>query len=163
MRPQSSMEEPTPPGMSHISFESIRIDTSRIASHAEPPVRPSHPRAILYWHVMTVTWFIVVAYVRDIVEIARQRSAAASSTQALVPLLMAAVTMWLWWIFLRRGGTMARAGAAIIAVLSGARAMTAYASVDALMFTQQLHIYGAVAMLLYAAFGSSHRRVTQDP
>ena len=128
--------------MSHISFSSVRIDTSRIASRAEPTRRPSHARAVLYWHAAGVAWLLAL------IELVTFMTHGLVASLATAMLLAA-----FWWTLMRRGGSRARMGAVALVVICGAQAAAAMYLSDALLLSTRAELYATVAFATYALFG----------
>ena len=127
--------------MSHISFSSIRIDTTRIASGAEPTRKPSPARAALYWHAATIAWLLALIELVSFM------------ANGLVASLATAMIAF-WWTLIRRGGTRARVGAVALAIICGAQAAAAlFLSDRPLMISTRAELYSTVAFVAYALFG----------
>ena len=128
--------------MSHISFSSIRIDTSRIASRAEPTREPSTARAALFWHAAGVAWLLAL------IELLSFMAHGLVASLATAMLLAA-----FWWSLMRRGGSRARVGAIALGVICGAQAAAALVMSDNLMLATRAELYATVAFLAYALLG----------
>jgi dolichyl-phosphate-mannose--protein O-mannosyl transferase len=129
--------------MSHISFSSIRIDTTRVASRAEPTRRPSPARAALFWHAAGVAWLL------SLVELVSFLAHALVASLVTAMLLAA-----FWWTLMRRGGSRARIGAVALCVICGAQALAAvFFSDSPLMISTRAELYATVAFATYALFG----------
>jgi len=128
--------------MSHISFSSVRIDTTRIASRAEPMRRPSPARAALYWHAAGVAWLLSLIELLSFM-----------AHGLVASLAMAMLLATFWWTLMRRGGSRARVGAIALAVICGAQAGAALVLSDSLTISTRAELYATIAFLAYALFG----------
>ena len=154
--------------MSHISFSSIRIDTTRIAAHAEPAVPPSPARSILYWHAVIVAWALscldgyrfTTLYLRREEIAAQVAPYAALMMRALAePMVMCALLAMVAWTMLRRGGIVARFGSAMLGTVCGIQALVILVvAAGPLAISTRAYIYATVAFLAHAAFGSTEPR-----
>lgn len=129
--------------MSHISFSSVRIDTSRIASRADAAQRPSTASTGLYWHAAAVAWLLALI---ELVSFMAHGLIASVATAVLLAVF--------WSTLMRRGGSRARAGAFALALMCGAQAATViFWSDRPLMIATRAELYATVAFATYALFG----------
>lgn len=154
--------------MSHISFSSIRIDTTRIAAHAEPAVPPTPARTVLYWHAVLVAWALAAfdlyrfatMYLKRKEIAAEVAPYAAFVMRALAePLVMCAMLGIVAWTLLRRGGLLARFGSALLGTICGIQAIVILLVGEGpLTLSTRAYLYATVAFLVYAGFGSTEAR-----
>ena len=154
--------------MSHISFSSIRIDTTRIAAHAEPAVPPSPARSVLYWHAVVIAWALALLDAFRFTTMYAQRKEIAAQVapyaafvmRALAePLVMCAMLSIVAWTLLRRGGMLARFGSALLGTVCGIQSLVTLIVADGpLAISSRAYIYATVAFLAHAAFGSTVSR-----
>jgi len=154
--------------MSHISFSSIRIDTTRIAAHADPAVPPSPARSVLYWHAVLVAWTLALldAYRFASLFLRRKELAielapyASFVMRAMAePLVMCVMLALVAWTLLRRGGVLARFGSALVGTMCGIQTLvTIVVGQGPLAMSSRAYIYATVAFLAHAAFGSTVER-----
>lgn len=129
--------------MSHISFSSVRIDTTRIASHAEPTQRPNAARTALYWHAAIVAWLLALV---ELLSFMAHGLVASLATAMLLAVF--------WWMLMRRGGSRARIGALALGVICGAQAGAAMVIGHApLLLATRAELYATAAFVAYALFG----------
>jgi|SRR5690349_14177908 len=129
--------------MSHISFSSIRIDTTRIVSGAEPTQRPTPARTALYWHAASVAWLLALVELVSFL-----------AHGLIASLVTAMLLATFWWTLMRRGGARARAGAVALGLICGAQAAAAmFWSDQTLMLSARAELYATVAFVAYALFG----------
>jgi hypothetical protein len=154
--------------MSHISFSSIRIDTTRIAAHAEPAVPPSPARSVLYWHAVIVAWALAsvdgyrfaTMFLRR-KEIAAELAPYASFVMRAMaqPLVMCVMIALVAWTLLRRGGLLARFGSALLGTVCGIQGLVMLIVAEGpLTMSSRAYLYATVAFLAHAAFGSTESR-----